>query len=209
MDAQQTNGHSNHHRGCLLARIAQPGNVPDRLAHAGKGRRIKTVDVVVAHHPLKLGDRVTMDPLRSSNGGRNAGAGRILDDRRSGRNRGVITAVEENEPLTNAKLAPLEAERAATVHSTPACVHVRSRSTKWWASRVRRAGHTRRRHGRAACTIVGWVCWSANHPLVWRWLNSFHSKHCPREPESHLHQNACLTLYLTQLCVLRSFYLEL
>ncbi len=70
---------------------------------------IKTVDVVVAQHPLKLGTRVTRDhvklvkwPAETQIEGAFTKVDDVVD-------RGVITAVAPNEPLTDAKLAAREA----------------------------------------------------------------------------------------------------
>jgi pilus assembly protein CpaB len=70
---------------------------------------IKTVDVVVAQHPLPLGTRVTRDhvklakwPADTQVTGAFAKVEEVVD-------RGLIATVDENEPLTAAKLAPLEA----------------------------------------------------------------------------------------------------
>ena len=69
----------------------------------------KTVDVVVAQHPLQLGTRLTKDhvklvkwPAESQVPGSFSKFEEVVD-------RGLIATVEENEPLTAAKLAPLEA----------------------------------------------------------------------------------------------------
>jgi pilus assembly protein CpaB len=69
----------------------------------------KTVDVVVAQHPLPLGTRLTKEhvklvkwPADNQVPGAFATVDDVLD-------RGVIATVDENEPLTAAKLAPLGA----------------------------------------------------------------------------------------------------
>jgi pilus assembly protein CpaB len=76
---------------------------------ASEGSAVKTVDVVVAAHPLPLGTRLTKDhvklvkwPADTQVPGAFAKADEVLD-------RGLIATVEENEPLIAAKLAPLEA----------------------------------------------------------------------------------------------------
>jgi pilus assembly protein CpaB len=70
---------------------------------------VKTVDVVVARHPLPLGTRVTRDhvklakwPADTQVMGAFAKVDEVID-------RGLIATVAENEPLTATKLAPLEA----------------------------------------------------------------------------------------------------
>ena len=76
---------------------------------ASEGSAVKTVDVVVAQHPLPLGTRLTKDhvklvkwPADTQVPGAFAKIDEVVD-------RGLIATVEENEPLTAAKLAPLEA----------------------------------------------------------------------------------------------------
>lgn len=93
----------------LLAGVASLGMYRIVSRMPAKAGAAKTVDVVVAHHPLKLGDRVTTDhvkvvkwPAETQMPGALSTIADVID-------RGVITPVEENEPLTNAKLAPLEA----------------------------------------------------------------------------------------------------
>ena len=94
----------------LLAGVASVGmyRIVSRMPTA-KAEEIKTVDVVVARHPLKLGDRVTKDyikvvkwPADTQIAGTFSKAEEVLD-------RGVITPTDANEPLTNSKLAALEA----------------------------------------------------------------------------------------------------
>jgi pilus assembly protein CpaB len=93
----------------LLAAIASLGmyrivsRMPDRAAE------VNTVDVVVAQHPLKLGTRIMKDhvkvvrwPAEAPVEGAFAKLEDVLD-------RGVISPVSMNEPLTDAKLAALEA----------------------------------------------------------------------------------------------------
>lgn len=94
----------------LLAAVASFGMyrvVSARPASAGSA--VKTVDVVVAQHPLALGSRLTKDdvklvkwPAETQVAGAFAKAEEVLG-------RGLIATVEENEPLIAAKLAPLEA----------------------------------------------------------------------------------------------------
>jgi len=70
---------------------------------------MKTVDVIVAQHPLKLGTAITKDDVKLTRWPADAqvpGAFAKIEDVLE---RGLITGVEENEPLTNAKVAPLGA----------------------------------------------------------------------------------------------------
>jgi pilus assembly protein CpaB len=68
-----------------------------------------TVDTVVARHPLKLGTRVTSDHVKIvkwPEDSRIPGAFSKVEDVLQ---RGLINDLGENEPLTESKLAPLEA----------------------------------------------------------------------------------------------------
>ena len=94
----------------LLAAVASFGMYRVVSARpASEGSAVKTVDVVVAQHPLPLGTRLTRDhvklakwPADTQVPGAFAKVDEVVD-------RGLIATVEENEPLTAAKLAPLEA----------------------------------------------------------------------------------------------------
>ena len=94
----------------LLAAVASLGMYRVVSARpASEGSAVKTVDVVVAQHPLPLGTRLTKDhvklvkwPADTQVPGAFAKVDEVLD-------RGLIATVEENEPLIAAKLAPLEA----------------------------------------------------------------------------------------------------
>ncbi len=94
----------------LLATVASLGMYRVVSARtASQGTAVKTVDVVVAQHPLPLGTRLTKDhvklvkwPADTPVPGTFAKLDEVLD-------RGLIATVEENEPLIAAKLAPLEA----------------------------------------------------------------------------------------------------
>ena len=93
----------------ILAAVASLGmyRVVSRMPR--RDVEVKTVDVVVAHQPLKLGTRITKDHVKVAKWPADTqvpGAFAKLEDVLE---RGVITNVEENEPLTNTKLAPLEA----------------------------------------------------------------------------------------------------
>jgi pilus assembly protein CpaB len=79
----------------------------------------KTVDVVVAQHPLPLGTRLTNDhvklvkwPAEAQVPGVFAKAEDVLD-------RGLIATIDENEPLTAAKLAPRGAGAGLPPSITP------------------------------------------------------------------------------------------
>ena len=94
----------------LLAGVASLGmyRVASRRPSTG-GNAIKTVDVVVAAHPLPLGTRLTTDHVKLVKWPADAqlpGAFSKLEDVV---NRGLISDAGENEPLTAARLAPLEA----------------------------------------------------------------------------------------------------
>ena len=93
----------------LLAAVASLGmyRIVSRMPVAAA--EVKSIDVVVAQHPLKLGTRVTPDHVKVVRWPAEtpiAGAFAKIEDVV---NRGVIAAVAENEPLTDAKLASLEA----------------------------------------------------------------------------------------------------
>ena len=93
----------------LLAAVASLGMYRIVSRMPARTADMKTIDVVVAQHPLTLGTRVTRDhvkvvrwPADTPVPGTFAKVEEVID-------RGVITTVAENEPLTNAKLAALEA----------------------------------------------------------------------------------------------------
>lgn len=93
----------------LLAAVASLGmyRIVSRMPRAAA--EVKAVEVVVAHHPLKLGTLVKPDHVKLVKWPAEtpiAGAFTKIEDVVD---RGVITAVAENEPLTDAKLASREA----------------------------------------------------------------------------------------------------
>ena len=93
----------------LMAAIASLGVYRIVKAMPARAAEITTVDAVVAAHPLTLGTRLTADHVKVVQwpaGSPVPGAFTKVEDVV---NRGVITAVAENEPLTETKLAPLEA----------------------------------------------------------------------------------------------------
>ena len=94
----------------LLAAVASLGmyRVVSRRPAMG-GNQVKTVDVVVAQHPLKLGTRLTTDHVKLVKWPDDAQVPGAFSKLEDVVNRGVITDVGENEPLTAARLAPLEA----------------------------------------------------------------------------------------------------
>jgi pilus assembly protein CpaB len=91
----------------VMAAIASFGVY--RVVSSLPGRQeVAVVQSVVAAHPLPLGTRLTKDHVKLVAWPADnpvPGAFGSLDDVL---NRGVITAVAENEPLTESKLAPLE-----------------------------------------------------------------------------------------------------
>ncbi len=93
----------------LMAAIASLGVYRIVTAMPVKQAEITTVSAVVAAHPLSLGTRLTSDhvkvvawPAASPVPGAFTKVEDVV-------NRGLITTVAENEPLTEGKLAPLEA----------------------------------------------------------------------------------------------------
>ena len=77
--------------------------VPQRSAD------VKTVNVVVAQHPLKLGTRITADHVKLVQWPASAPVAGSFSKLEDVVNRGLISALDENEPLTTGKLAALEA----------------------------------------------------------------------------------------------------
>ena len=71
--------------------------------------QVTTVNVVVAQHPLKLGTRITTDHVKLVEWPASAPVAGAFSTIAEVVNRGLISAVGENEPLTSAKLAALEA----------------------------------------------------------------------------------------------------
>ena len=90
-------------RSPLSACIASSRRCPPSAAE------METVDVVVAQHPLKLGTRLTKDHVKLVQWPANAPVAGTFEKVEDVVDRGVIATVEQNEPLTNAKLAALEA----------------------------------------------------------------------------------------------------
>lgn len=93
----------------LLAAIASLGMYRVVSRMPSSAAEVNTVDVVVAQHPLKLGTRLLKDHVKVVRWPADApvdGAFAKLEDVLD---RGVITNVGMNEPLTETKLAPREA----------------------------------------------------------------------------------------------------
>jgi pilus assembly protein CpaB len=93
----------------LMAAIASLGvyrivsKMPERQA------QVVTVNAVVAAHPLKLGTRLTADHVKVVAWPASSPVPGAFTKVEDVLNRGLITTVGENEPLTDSKLAPLEA----------------------------------------------------------------------------------------------------
>jgi pilus assembly protein CpaB len=93
----------------VLAAVASLGMYRIVSRMPAKTADVKTVDVVVAQHPLKLGTRITADHVKVVQWPANAPVANSFSKVEDVLNRGLISAVDENEPLTSAKLAALEA----------------------------------------------------------------------------------------------------
>jgi pilus assembly protein CpaB len=74
-----------------------------------RAAEITTLDVIVAAHPLKLGTRVTADHVKVVKWPASSPVPGAFTKVEDVVNRGLIATVDENEPLTETKLAPLEA----------------------------------------------------------------------------------------------------
>jgi pilus assembly protein CpaB len=94
----------------VLAAVASLGmyRIVSRMPTA-KAVEVKTVGVVVAQHPLKLGTRITADHVKVVQWPAEAPVANSFSKIEDVLNRGLISAVDENEPLTSSKLAALEA----------------------------------------------------------------------------------------------------
>src|SRR6187401_512241 len=94
----------------VLAAVASLGmyRIVSRMP-AAQAAEMKTVGVIVAQHPLKLGTRITADHVKLVQWPANAPVANSFSKVEDVLNRGLISAVDENEPLTSAKLAALEA----------------------------------------------------------------------------------------------------
>jgi pilus assembly protein CpaB len=93
----------------LLAAVASLGMYRIVSRMPAKTAEVKTIKVVVAQHPLKLGTRITADHVKLVDWPANAPVANSFSKIEDVLNRGLISEVAENEPLTNSKLAALEA----------------------------------------------------------------------------------------------------
>ena len=93
----------------VLAAVASLGMYRIVARMPARTADLKTVNVVVAQHPLKLGTRITADHVKLVQWPATAPVAGSFAKIEDVLNRGLISAVEENEPLTNGKLAALEA----------------------------------------------------------------------------------------------------
>jgi pilus assembly protein CpaB len=92
-----------------LAAVASLGvyRILSRLP--SKPVEVPTVDTIVAKHPLKLGTRVTSDHVRVVKWPEASRIPASYSKIEDVLQRGLISDLAENEPLTESKLAPLEA----------------------------------------------------------------------------------------------------
>jgi len=93
----------------VLAAVASLGMYRIVSRMPARTAEVKTIDVVVAQHPLKLGTRITADHVKVVQWPANAPVANSFSKVEDVLNRGLISDVDENEPLTNSKLAALEA----------------------------------------------------------------------------------------------------
>ena len=93
----------------ILAAVASLGMYRIVSRMPAKAVEVKTVPVVVAAHPLTLGTMVTADHVKVVQWPADAPVANSFSKVEDVLNRGLISAVEENEPLTTSKLAALEA----------------------------------------------------------------------------------------------------
>lgn len=93
----------------LLAAVASMGMYRVVSRMPARTAEVKTVDVVVAAHPLRLGTRLTADHVKLVKWPAEAPVTGAFAKVEEVVNRGLISPVEPNEPLTQNKLAPLEA----------------------------------------------------------------------------------------------------
>jgi pilus assembly protein CpaB len=93
----------------LMAAVASLGVYRIVKAMPARAPEVTTVQVAVAAHPVQLGTRLTTDHVKLvawPAATQVPGSFKKVEDVV---NRGVISAVAQNEPLTESKLAPLEA----------------------------------------------------------------------------------------------------
>ena len=93
----------------LLAAVASLGMYRVVSRMPVQAAELETVDVVVAQHPLRLGTRLARDHVRLVKWPAEAPVAGSFSQIEDVLDRGLIAAVEPNEPLTEAKLAALAA----------------------------------------------------------------------------------------------------
>jgi pilus assembly protein CpaB len=93
----------------LMAAIASLGVYRIVAKMPARQAEVASVDAVVAAHPLKLGTRITADHVKVVRWPSSSPVPGAFTKVEDVVNRGLITTVGENEPLTETKLAPLEA----------------------------------------------------------------------------------------------------
>ena len=93
----------------LMAAIASLGVYRIVTAMPARQAEVTTISAVVAAHPLSLGTRLTADHVKVVAWPASSPVPGSFTKVEDVVNRGLITTVAENEPLTDGKLAPLEA----------------------------------------------------------------------------------------------------
>jgi len=93
----------------ILAAVASLGMYRIVSRMPARTAEVKTIDVVVAQHPLPLGTMITADHVKVVQWPANAPVANSFSKVEDVLNRGVISPLEENEPVTNSKLAAVEA----------------------------------------------------------------------------------------------------
>ena len=134
----------------LLAAVASLGmyRVVSRMP-AKPAEVSKTVDVVVAQHPLKLGTRLTEDHVKVVKWPANDTGREFVRKDRGRRQPRPDRAVDENEPLTEVEAgAARGGRRPAAVDPARHARHLGQGQRSDRRRRLRRARHPRRRHGR-------------------------------------------------------------
>ena len=93
----------------VMAAIASMGVYRVVSVASKRAAPVTTVNTVVATHKLALGTRLTSDHVRLAEWPATAPVPKSFTKIEDVVNRGLIATVDENEPLTESKLAPLEA----------------------------------------------------------------------------------------------------
>ena len=93
----------------VMAAIASMGVYRVVSVASKRAAPVTTVNTVVATHKLALGTRLTSDHVRIAEWPAAAPVPKSFTKIEDVVNRGLIATVDENEPLTESKLAPLEA----------------------------------------------------------------------------------------------------